>query len=619
MTKRRHRGRGVLTLAFASVVLAATAAVPIAAAAGTTAPTGGRCDRNGLTRAGLARHERGDDDLLPRRRAPALGDIDVVGDITGRHTGHWTDHSDNDGASFAPSQPFASDEHVVVHTHVAVEGGSGDGFSFTTAHTVRALPVSDPLADDMPVASGAATAPAATTPVSTFRTRPDLTPPVLTTDLARGATSPGLIAISPRGSVQAGPMLIDNSGQIVWDQPVTAFNTVLDTEMVTYGGKPALSFWEGAGVQAGDPGQFVVVDDSYRTVATIRAGNGYQADIHDLLITPRNTAYLMAYGSVARNLTAFGGVANGTVIDLIVQEIDIATGAVRFEWHSLDHIPLSESLVAAPADAQHSWDYLHGNALEIDRDGNLLVSGRHASAVWKVNRSTGALMWTLGRGGDFTPVGFADADWFGYQHDIRRWPDGTLSVFDNGSNGLVDNRPYSRGLVLSVDEKNMTVSIVRIYRAPARRAGDEPGFVPLSSRRARLHWLGCRGADDRVRRRRHPDVRSEVSDRSAVVPRLAASTGTVIPLPRRTPWSTGRRRAPHASRSAGTARPTLRSGSCWPASMRLTSRRWRPRHGRASKRRSPPRRRHRSSRSRRSTPMAPCSGRSARRQPAIGS
>ena len=85
-------------------------------------------------------------------------------------------------------------------------------------------------------------------------------------------------------------------------------------------------------------------------VATIAADNGDGADLHDMLVTPAGTAIVMRTSRLM-DLTPYGGVANGNVTQLVIQEIDIATGTAMWEWDSLDHIPVTKSVVAAPASA----------------------------------------------------------------------------------------------------------------------------------------------------------------------------------------------------------------------------------------------------------------------------
>ncbi len=145
------------------------------------------------------------------------------------------------------------------------------------------------------------------------------------------------------------------------------------------------------------------------------------------------------------------------VLDAIVQEIDIQTGSVLFEWHSLGNINVDESYLTVPASTTEPYDYVHPNSIAIDTDGNLLLSGRHTSTLYKIDRVTGTLDWRLGgKRSNFD----LDADArFMWQHDIRPHADDTLSVFDNGASAPgVTSRDKSRGLVLHIDEAGRKVT-----------------------------------------------------------------------------------------------------------------------------------------------------------------
>jgi len=88
----------------------------------------------------------------------------------------------------------------------------------------------------------------------------------------------------------------------------------------------------------------VICDASYREIARLRAGNGYDGDHHEFLISPQDTALITIYNSVPQDLTPVGGSKNGRAWQGIVQELDIEkTGEVLFEWKSLDHVGLDES------------------------------------------------------------------------------------------------------------------------------------------------------------------------------------------------------------------------------------------------------------------------------------
>jgi hypothetical protein len=101
------------------------------------------------------------------------------------------------------------------------------------------------------------------------------------------------------------------------------------------------------------------------------------------------------------------------------------------------------------------------NSIDVDHDGNLLVGARRTSAVYKVDRKTGEVIWRLG--GERSDFELGEGARFAYQHDARRRPDGTISVFDN--RGLDMEEP-SRGIVLELDEEAMTATLVREYNHP---------------------------------------------------------------------------------------------------------------------------------------------------------
>ena len=82
----------------------------------------------------------------------------------------------------------------------------------------------------------------------------------------------------------------------------------------------------------------------------MRAGNGYQPDLHEFQITPQGTALITVYDAIDCNLSAVGGPRDGAVADTLMQEIDLKTGLVMYEWHSLDHVPLQSSYSSAATD-----------------------------------------------------------------------------------------------------------------------------------------------------------------------------------------------------------------------------------------------------------------------------
>jgi len=267
------------------------------------------------------------------------------------------------------------------------------------------------------------------------------------------------VFVAPKKDVdQAGPLILDDRGQVVWFQPLPTHG-VTDFRAQTYRGKPVLTWWQGQSDQGIGNGHYVIVDDRYRQIATVRAGNGLDGDIHEFLITPRNTALITVYREIPYDLSPWGGAATGALVEGVLQEVDIATGRVLFEWHSGGHVDPSESYRPLPKETGEAWDYFHVNSIDEDGHGRLLVSARNTHAVYEISKSDGEVVWRLG--GKRSDFAMGAGTHFAWQHDARRQPDGTITLFDNAASD--PGNATSKGLVLRVDEEAHTVTLVRSY------------------------------------------------------------------------------------------------------------------------------------------------------------
>jgi hypothetical protein len=300
-----------------------------------------------------------------------------------------------------------------------------------------------------------------------FRSRPDLHPPVIEVIKQARDTAPGYIFIAPKnGPEEAGPgqdgcMIVDNDGQPVWMRLLQKEEMdVMNFKVQTYKGERVLTWWEGVHTGYGQ-GEYVIFDHSYRQIARFRAANGYEGDHHEFLITPQDTALITIYTKVPMDLSGVGGPVDGLVLEGMVQELDIQSGKLIFEWHSLDHIGLEESMYEPSAELKGAFDYFHINSIDPMAGGYLLISARRTSAVYKVDRNSGEIIWRLGgKYSDFDMGYGARTDW---QHDARCHPDGTITIFDNGG---VQKDVQSRGIVVEVDEDNMSATLVGEYTHP---------------------------------------------------------------------------------------------------------------------------------------------------------
>jgi hypothetical protein len=332
-------------------------------------------------------------------------------------------------------------------------------------------------ADDDPAA--APETPPASPPK--YRSRPDLRAlPDVTITVPANATAPGHIFLTPAsGTGLWGPLMVDEKGSPIWFRKVPDPATVaIDFKVQQYRNKPVLTWWEGTiggtGGQGVGQGEFVLADLSYREIIRVRAAGTEQADQHDFVITPRNTALFWVYDPVPYDLTGKGGPADGVLHDGVIQEVDIATGRKVFEWRARDHISLDESYAPLPQgeSAHLPWDYFHPNSVGLDADGHLLISARHTWGCYKINKESGEVMWRLGgKKSDFAIGQNANFSW---QHDFRRRRDGSYGLFDNGA-GITKEREYSRGLVLRLDERSKTATFVREFVHPDRLSAPTQG------------------------------------------------------------------------------------------------------------------------------------------------
>ena len=329
-----------------------------------------------------------------------------------------------------------------------------------------------------PAPAGTAT-PDDTRGVLHFVSRSDLTPPAVTIAHRRRqatphAADPPYFFAAAAGYPLTGPgepglMILNRGGGIIWYAPNTGFPASrgdgrMDFNVQIYRGQPVLTWWEGQVVKGYGYGQAVIADSSYRTIATVKGGNGLQADLHEFVITPQDTALVTAYRTVSADLSKLGGPANGVALSGTVLEIDIASGRVLFEWSSIDHVPVTDTYIpfsggttAAP------FDYLHINSIAIAPDGDLLVSGRNTSAVYKVARPSGQVAWRLGGKQSSFQMGPGATFW--WQHHVRAQGANALSIFDDGASPAKETQ--SRAILLDLDTSAMKATLTRSYTHPA--------------------------------------------------------------------------------------------------------------------------------------------------------
>ncbi|MGO9489210.1 MAG: arylsulfotransferase family protein [Solirubrobacteraceae bacterium] len=390
--------------------------------------------------------------------AAQISDVAVVGSRSGSHDGRLLAYSQGDGASFVPAKPFSQGETVTVRA--TVSGASGPlpvSWQFTTAEVdavSRSLetpppPPPPPLASEL----------------QDFASRPDLKPPAVTVTSDAGHNPEDIFLAPYAGPGQYGPMILNGAGRLIWFKPVPKGSRAADFRVQQYEGKPVLTWWQDPLEADGrrDAG-VVIANSSYQDIAIVRAGNGYQPDLHAFRITPQGTAFLTVYDAIRCNLRAEGGPADGAVADTVAQEIDLRTGLVRFEWHSLDHVAMSDSYepVGSGGTPVSPWDYFHMNMIDPEPGGEVLIDSRNTWAAYQVDGDSGQVAWSVGgKQSSFSMGPGASPAW---QHDGVDQGDGTITFFDNGATPKI--HPQSRAIVLRLDEADRTASLLESFTHP---------------------------------------------------------------------------------------------------------------------------------------------------------
>jgi Arylsulfotransferase (ASST) len=398
-----------------------------------------------------------------------VGRVIVTGSSTGRHTGRVVFDSDGHGASFLPAKPFAPGERVTVRTTLNIRGARSGTFRFAVAHPAGAIPATPlDLADREPGDE------------FTFHSRPDLTPPAVEVTRQTAQAARGDIFITPQqGPTQNGVMILNAQGALVWFQPIKPPDIAADLRVQRYQGKPVLTWWQGysgAGVGAGED---LIYDSSYRQVAVVKAGNGLTADLHEFRLSSQDTALITAYYPVLWDASALHGAKQQVVLDSVVQEIDIKTGLVLYQWDSLDHVPLRDTYEAMPKTAGGPFDYFHINSVQAQHSGDLLISARNTWAAYDIDHRTGAIVWTLG--GRKSSYKLSSGAVFAFQHDVRLHADSdsTVTLFDDGG-GPPRVHTESRAITVRLDTSGKVATLVsQKQHSPALAAAFEGNVQAL--------------------------------------------------------------------------------------------------------------------------------------------
>jgi hypothetical protein len=410
---------------------------------------------------------------FPALSPSQLRTVAVSASRSGTHPGRVVAASDGRGTDFIPDRPFLAGDHVSVRAALTsreagiasgARGGSRIAFSFDVAASQQAVGPSPP-------ANAATAGPDIAyvrhdirdpkTWTHTFRSINWIHPPItwMSGTDPDPNSSGDIFADVHRAYLQAGPVIFNPNGGLIWFKPIPNRGAAFNTQVQRYQGQQVLTYWQGYTGSGYGSGQDVILNHHYQTVATVKAGNGYQADLHEFQILPNGEALITAYAKVPNvNLTSVGGPKSGTLLDSIIQEINIATGAVDWEWHAYGHVTLSETYAGKPN--SNPYDFFHINSIQMLPNGTLLVAARHTWTVYEINMQTGKIPYNFG--GKNSSFKFAPGANFEWEHHATMQPNGTLTLFDDGD-GYYKSESQSRALRLWIHYKSHELTLVRAY------------------------------------------------------------------------------------------------------------------------------------------------------------
>ena len=378
--------------------------------------------------------------------------VAVSGSRSGAHSGRLRSYSQGDGASFVPDKPFDAGEQVSVHA--TIDSGKATkvsfGFRVDTPYPTAKIP-------------GFPNRSAAPADYQSFYTLPGVQAPTVTVTTAdRDAAAGDVFTTEGPGPGNYGAMIFTPQGRLVWFDQLSSGLVAEDLNVQTYDGQRDLTLWQGKVLDWGfGQGEDVILNSRYQTVATVPGGNGLKADLHDFQIGPHDEAYITAFNPISCDLKPAGGTSNGVILDTAIEEIDLKSGLVRWEWHSLDHVAASDSQIQAPTNTS-PWDWFHINSIDPEPDGNILISARNTWDAYQIQAGTGTILWSIG--GGTTSLTMGKGTTTAWQHDARMLPDGNVTIFDDGSDPPVESQ--SRAITIAVDLKAHKATLVSAITHP---------------------------------------------------------------------------------------------------------------------------------------------------------
>lgn len=288
-------------------------------------------------------------------------------------------------------------------------------------------------------------------------------------------------------SINAGPVVTDLAGRVLWGYGAPSGLVSMGVRLMPNGDFLVNSIKVGGNVPDGTDSVLKELDLGGNLVWSMTAAQLNQAlagatcsgcnitvigTHHDFAALPNGHIILIA--AEERTISGLNGYSTPQTVDgdaLI--ELDQNHKPV-WVWSEFDHLDVNRHPVGLP-----DWTHTNGVVYSPD-DGDLILSSRHQSWVFKIDyrdgAGTGNVLWKLGYQGDFTLQGGADpVDWQYGQHDANvistnssgvfqmiMFDDGFVRVMDSNGDlcGATGQPPcYSRVPVFQIDEIGKTATL----------------------------------------------------------------------------------------------------------------------------------------------------------------
>ncbi len=367
--------------------------------------------------------------------------INVIGSKSGVHRGKTILANDKRTLVFTPFIPFQTDEEVTVKLNngLLTSDGTSAGILNFTFHTCKNPDIS--IIDNVITSNQTENNKLGSSATIAADTILPSNLPRVVID-ASNDPSPGYFFLSATPYLE----IVDNEGTPVFYRKVAG--SIYDFKLQPNGELTYFLY----------PVSCYGLNNSYNQVQTFTTADSFSVDVHDLRVLPDGSYYLFGKRNVTMDLSQYGGSPVADIIDGALQGFD-SSGNLIFQWDALDHYKITDldSNDANTNLINAVQDFPHFNSVDFDSDGNLLISARNLDEITKVDRNTGEIIWRWGgKNNQFTFIN--DSLGFSRQHDVRRFSNGNISLFDNGTFHSIK---ISSAVEYKLDEENKTATLVR--------------------------------------------------------------------------------------------------------------------------------------------------------------